>query len=141
MKMKAYYRWLLLTAAAGWLGGVFSGGWLSDPAASAEKFPAHKKTVTAEDFHLVDKEGKLRGALFVSAQGEPGFALFDKDGKNRILLMVHADGSALIDLLDQEGNARARLGLANDGSSGLKLVGDPTVALFDKAKKPIWNAP
>lgn len=138
--MKRVALWLASAMMAGLVGGMLS-VWLFNGVAFARKASKEKRVVTAEDFHLVDAEGKLRGALFVSAKGEPGFALFDKEGKDRILLMLNADGSAAIDLHDETGVSRAKLALANDGSPGLRLVGDPTVALFDRERKPIWKAP
>lgn len=139
--MKRGALWLAAAMTAGLVGGMLS-VWLFDIGeAFARKASKEKRVVTAEDFHLVDVEGKLRGALFVSAKGEPGFALFDKDGKDRILLMLNADGSALIDLHDEGGESRARLSLAKDGSSSLRMVGDPSVELLDREGKPVWKAP
>ncbi|GEM_PF-5235060 len=137
--MKGSNFWIAM--GAGLFGGIVAIWLFNGVEAFAQKTKEHKKVVTAEDFHLVDQEGKLRGALFVSGKGEPGFALFDKEGKDRILLMLNADGSTQIDLLDPSGESRASLSLAKDGSPGLKLVGDPTVALLNRDGKPIWRAP
>lgn len=139
--MKRIALWLAAAMMAGWVGGMMS-VWLFDVGeAFARKVSKEKRVVTAEDFHLVDETGKLRGALFVSAKGEPGFALFDKEGKDRILLMLNADGSAVVDLHDEGGESRARLSLAKEGNSSLRLVGDPTVTLLDREGKPVWKAP
>lgn len=138
--MKRVSLWLAAAMTAGLIGGMVS-VWLFSGVAFARKASKEKQVVSAEDFHLVDGTGKLRGALFVSAKGEPGFALFDKEGKDRILLMLNADGSAVIDLHDEAGESRARLSLAKDGSSSLRMVGDPTVALLDREGKPVWKAP
>lgn len=139
--MKKTGVWLIAAMIAGMAGGMVSISLWNDREAFAEKSSKEKRVVTAEDFHLVDREGKMRAALFVSAKGEPGFALFDKEGKDHLLLMLNADGSAVIDLLDSAGASRARLALANDGTPGLTLIGDPTVTLLDKAKQPLWKAP
>lgn len=138
--MKRVGLWLAAAMMAGLIGGM-AAVWLFSGVAFARKGSKEKRVVTAEDFHLVDGEGKLRGALFVSAKGEPGFALFDKEGKERILLMLNADGSALIDLHDETGASRAKLALAKEGSPSLRLIGDPTVALFAQEGKQIWKAP
>lgn len=138
--MKRVGLWLAAAMVAGLIGGMLS-VWLFNGVAFARKASKEKKVVSAEDFHLVDGEGKLRGALFVSAKGEPGFALFDKEGKDRILLMLNADGSTQIELHDEAGASRARLALAKDGSPGLSLVGDPIVTLLDREGKSVWKVP
>lgn len=139
--MKRLGLWLAAAMVAGLVGGTMSVWLFNSGIAFAQKASKEKKVVTAEDFHLVDQDGKLRGALFVSAKGEPGFALFDKEGKDRILLMLNADGSALIDLHDETGESRAKLALGNDGSPMLSLAGDPAVALINMDGKTIWKAP
>lgn len=138
--MKRVGLWLAAAMVAGLVGGMLS-VWLFSGEAFARKASKEKKVVTAEDFHLVDRDGKLRGALFVSAKGEPGFALFDEEGKDRILLMLNADGTALIELHDRAGESRAKLALAKEGSPSLTLAGEPAVALLDWEGKPIWSAP
>src|SRR3569832_952701 len=113
----------IICLIAGMAGGLISGRLLSQGEALAEKFPAHQRTVTAEDFHLVDKSGKLRGALFVSAKGESGFALFDPEGKSRILLMLNADGSAVFDLKDKNEQSKATLALSAEQEPKITLQG------------------
>jgi hypothetical protein len=139
--MKRVGLGLVAAIMAGLVGGMVS-VWLFDKGvAFARKGSKEKQVVTAEDFHLVDGSGRLRGALFVSAKGEPGFALFDKEGKDRILLMLNADGSAAIELHDEAGESRARLALAKEGKPTLSLVGDPAVMLLDNKEKSLWKAP
>jgi hypothetical protein len=139
--MKRVGPGLVAAIMAGLVGGMVSFWLFDDGVAFARKASKEKRVVTAEDFHLVDQDGKLRGALFVSAKGEPGFALFDKEGKDRILLMLTADGSAVVDLHDEAGESRARLALAKDGRPTLSLVGDPAVMLLDNEEKSLWKAP
>ncbi|MCG3116225.1 MAG: hypothetical protein LLH30_11140 [Candidatus Manganitrophus sp. SA1] len=139
--MKRVGLWLAAAMTAGLIGGVLSVWIFNVGEAFARKASKEKRVVTAEDFHLVDDTGKLRGALFVSAKGEPGFALFDKEGKDRILLMLNADGSTSIELHDQAGESRAKLALGNDGSPTLSLAGDPVITLLDREKKVLWKAP
>lgn len=126
---------------AGMAGGILSGRLFTGSDALAEKSPPHKKVVTAEDFHLVDKAGKLRGALFVSPKGEPGFALFDPAGKSRILLMLNADGSAVVDLKDKNEQSKASLRLSAEEEPEIKMTGAPKITLLDKEKGVLWRAP
>ncbi|MBI3803645.1 MAG: hypothetical protein HY282_07755 [Nitrospirae bacterium] len=139
--MKTTARSLWTAMAAGLAGGLLSVWLLTGEEVSAQKTKEHKKVVTAEDFHLVDRDGKLRGALFVSAKGEPGFALFDKDEKSRVLLMLNADGSSLVELLDEAGKSRARMALSKEGRPDLMLAGEPTLLLLDTEQRPLWKAP
>jgi hypothetical protein len=139
--MKRFGLWLAAAMMAGLIGGMGSAWLFDEGVAFARKATKEKRVITAEDFHLVDGSGKLRGALFVSAKGEPGFALFDKEGKDRILLMLNADGSALIELHDEAGASRAKLALGNDGSPTLSLAGDPAVTLVNMDGKTVWRAP
>lgn len=130
-----------LCLIAGMLGGVISHNLFPPGEVMAQKSPSQKRVVAAEDFHLVDKTGKLRGALFVSSKGEPGFALFDPEGKSRILLMLHADGSAVFDLKDKKEQTQATFGLSTEGDPEIKLIGTPKIILLDKEKKVLWDAP
>jgi hypothetical protein len=123
----------IVCLVAGMAGGAISDRLLTQSEAWAEKSPPQKRVVTAEDFHLVDRSGKMRGALFVSAKGEPGFALFDQEGKNRLLLMLDADGSAVLDLKDKREQSRARVALSAEG--------EPEITLLDKEKRIRWKAP
>jgi hypothetical protein len=126
---------------AGMAGGAISVRLFPQSEALAEKPLPHKRVVTAEDFHLVDRAGKLRGALFVSARGEPGFALFDPEGKSRILLMLNADGSAVVDLKDKNEQSRASISLSAEQEPEIKMTGAPRINLLDKEKGTIWKAP
>ncbi|MFY9270497.1 MAG: hypothetical protein WAO55_12215 [Candidatus Manganitrophaceae bacterium] len=103
--MKVSGRIWVVAIVAGWIGGAASGWLFGSRDAVAQKFPSHSKSVTAEDFHLVDKEGKLRGALFVSPKGGSGFALFDTEGKPRFEAVLAVDGKPELKLLNQEGQA------------------------------------
>ncbi len=131
----------ILCLIAGMAGGAISGRWFPQRDALAEKSPPHKRVVTAEDFHLVDRAGKLRGALFVSAKGEPGFVLFDPEGKSRILLMLNADGSTVVDLKDKNEQSKASFSLSAEQEPEIKMTGAPKISLLDKEKGILWKAP
>jgi hypothetical protein len=61
------------------------------------------KVVSAEEFHLVDSEGKVRARLGV-LKDRPGLALYDKDGKTpRAILGLTAEGKGALMMMDAEG--------------------------------------
>ena len=71
--------------------------------AQAEKREAAPKVVAAQEFHLVDGEGKVRARLGVM-KDQPGLALYDKDGKTpRAILGLTTEGKAALMMMDKDG--------------------------------------
>ena len=81
-----------------------------------------KVIVQAEEFRLVDKQGKCRGRLGMNDEGEPCFMLFDKRGKLRISLYLLYDGQVGIEVLDRKEKVRASLGVSDNGQPSLQLL-------------------
>ncbi len=113
------------------------------------------KVIEAEKFILRNTDGKTRGVLLISDDGNPALALFDKNGKMRVRL----DASKLgffgvgLSLFDEIGNGRAALLLTPagmpvlnltrripDAALGLTLT-QSSLFLTDKDDKVIWRAP
>lgn len=93
-------RFLLLLVAA-FLGGIV-GGVLSDQVLSIKSAQAQKSNgINAEEFLLLDSEGKARAGLGLDANGEVGLVLTSKDG-SRTLTLSPDDRSA-IKLVDRGG--------------------------------------
>lgn len=88
----------------------------------AQQEPGPPKVLTAQEFRLVDKDGKTRAALAVKADGSPGLLLYDGDGKVRAALRVRSDGSAALSLHDPDGSNRAALDTQSNGSASLTLT-------------------
>jgi hypothetical protein len=85
------------------------------PVVAQEAGKSSPKLVTAEEFQLVDKEGRARAILSFSAEGEPYLGLFDGDHNQRVWLGLSANpGLAIKD--HKEAKTRALLSL--DDSTG-----------------------
>ncbi len=90
---------LLCTAAflGGTVGGVLSTQVLSPRPAEAQK----SQGVNAEEFLLLDAQGKARAGLGLDANGEVGFVLRSKDGNRTLTLSP--DEHSVIKLVDRGG--------------------------------------
>ena len=111
-----------------------------------------KKTetiVSAGEFRLVDKDGKLHGKWGCDEFGSAGLFLFGKDAQPRIDL-VCADGASWLTFKDRDGNGRVELSSSADGEAGaffmdkngkkrgvlcLDKDGNPALILADKNGK------
>ncbi len=118
-----------LALAAGFAGGVV-----------ASRLLSFGRTFTAQEFRVVDKEGKMRARLgMVEKQPAPGFgadsgqepalSLYDKNGKARARLFLVYGERPSLDLYNRDGkNPRI----------SLKLLGPqegPELFLFDKQRQ------
>jgi hypothetical protein len=94
---------------------------------NAQKNPEAPKVLTAQEFRLVDKDGKPRAKIGVGETGGSSVTLMDGEGKVRAQLTVQSDGSAALVLQDKAEKPRAVLNAVSEGSAGL--------ALFDKGNQ------
>jgi len=148
-------RRLVLTGA-GLLLGLFAllvvGRSMTGVAQGQEK-AAGKKVVWANEFVLVDDQGRARGALHVLMDG-PALSLSDEKGIARVILAAPKTGPTL-NLSDEKGMFRAGLSITELGP-GLSLYDEkgkdraslvvhnyygPGLVLSDKNRKVIWQAP
>jgi len=88
-------------------------------AARAEKL---SRTVKAERFEVVDKDGNLRAALAVE-DGGGAIALLDAAGKQRVVLWASSTASRLT-LFDSDGQARVNCIVPEDGKMAMVVVND-----------------
>jgi hypothetical protein len=117
---------------------------------------AAPKVVTAQEFRLVDGEGKTRASMAVQADGSAGMVLLDKGGKRRAVLRLRPDGSPSLSLHDADGRNRATLDMQADDSIGLILTnrdgkggaamvvppnGEAAAVLKDKDGNVVWAEP
>jgi len=116
-----------------------------------------RKVVEAEEFRLVDSEGKLR-ALIASSQtwdGEPHITLYDRNGLNRLTLELH-DDAPRVTFFAPSGQPIAGIGVSDDGDAILSLSrangslgvfvrvpanADAIAQVFDKDGQPIRDNP
>ena len=93
------YAILLATMIlSGFLGGAMSERLFSGGITGAE---AKTNGVSAEEFLLLDKDGKARAGLGLDANGEVGLVLTSKDGSRRLYLSP--DGRVALKLADRSG--------------------------------------
>lgn len=123
MDKKQYVLTLLVAVIAGLVGGVVSSQLFVGVPAFAQKTPQQAKVIQAEKFELVDRGGKIRGALGVTPEDKVVLILFDKSEKGGILLSV-VNGSPSLIVYDKERKARAILSFGSDE--------EPQLALYDR---------
>lgn len=98
MTRKEYLLLLFLTMLAGMVGGAMSGRFFaSDPALAQQR----TKVINAEEFLLVDKNGRTRAGLGLDANGEVGLVLLDKAGTKS--LHLSPDERLVLRLTDKDG--------------------------------------
>ena len=132
-------QWILLVALAlfaGGVGGVLAGRIFFEAPTVPREDEGLKKVVLAEEFHLVDAEGRDRWVLNLSKNGEPTITFINKNGWapmalginkgglpffNMVLEPSKEGGPSLI-LMDSEMKNRALLGLDKDGGPYLNLL-------------------
>jgi hypothetical protein len=87
MSGKQFLTVLLVVAVAAFAGGLFA----------VRMFPpnASQKSVSAQEYHLLDAGGVQRASFEVSISDEPSLILRDREGKQRAMLSFTESGEAL----------------------------------------------
>jgi len=119
---------VLLAAVAGWIGGMLSGAVLrSEPVIAQE--PAAPTAVTATEFRVVGKDGKVRAVIGGQPDGSTGAAFYDLHGKVRAEIGINAAGVSELALYDQGGKQPKPQGFAYlfvlpNGGPRLSMIGE-----------------
>ena len=125
MKRKQYLLLVVLTIVSGLVGGAVS-NWLLMPkmAVADEKQPimSGDKVITANAFHLVNEENRIRAKLEM-ADGNARLSLLNEKGQTR--LRLYGDGYTGMYLFSNERRAGIALGMSPGGS--------PIMGFYDKA--------
>jgi hypothetical protein len=79
------------------------------------------KVVVAEEFLLIDKDGKRRGTWSTTLYKHPAFCLYDEDELERVMVLVSENGSPSIGLLNKAGHPIVGIGQTPDGRIGLQV--------------------
>jgi hypothetical protein len=122
--MKDGKPWLVVAVA---LAGGLIGGALASMFGAGNAFAlrhgGHAKTVEAEKFVLLGRNGDERGVIRVSDKGTAAFYLNDEGGKERAELKVAADGRASMGFYDANGAKRIVVGQGPtpDSQAGLGI--------------------
>lgn len=88
---------VVVTLIGSTIGGVLSGWWLTPSSVKAQKING----VNAEEFLLLDANGKARAGLGLDKNGEVGLVLTSRDGKRKLALSP--DEQFVVKLSDQSG--------------------------------------
>jgi hypothetical protein len=113
-------RYILVSIVAGVVGGMLSSlVFVEKPVMADMRFPS---VSTAEEFRLVDAQGRLRALLAFSVDGEPYLALLDQHETRKVWLGLSKESGLAIRDID----GKTRLVLSLDGE------GDPTLVFSDR---------
>jgi hypothetical protein len=88
---------VVVTFVGSIIGGAFSGWWLALSPVKAQKING----VNAEEFLLLDTNGKARAGLGLDKNGEVGLVLTSRDGNRKLALSP--DDRFAVKLSDQSG--------------------------------------
>jgi hypothetical protein len=149
MNKKQFSLLLMLSLLAGLVGGILTSQFFLGTPVLAEKRAGPQRVVTAEEFRLVDKEGKILSTWGMYAGG-PGIVLFSKNGQFRaVFSLTSPEEGPVLAFADNKGNHRAIVGLGAERqpyvtlrdqagkeriSLSLDHEGDPYLALYDQAE-------
>jgi hypothetical protein len=86
---------VVVTLIGSTIGGALSGWWLTPSSVKAQKING----VNAEEFLLLDANGKARAGLGLDKNGEVGLVLTSRDGKRKLALSP--DEQFVVKLSDQ----------------------------------------
>jgi hypothetical protein len=137
MTKKQYSLMLVLALVAGLVGGVVSSQFLLGQPALAEKRAESKRIIEAEEFRLIDREGKHRITLKMEGLREtiPKLKFFDSDGKKTISLSGGSWPSMA--LWDESGSPRITIQLLAGIPTFQFYHQDATVSLMFSGSKQV----
>jgi hypothetical protein len=92
-----YWFLVVVTFVGSIIGGALSGWWLAPSPVTAQK----TNGVNAEEFLLLDSNGKARAGLGLDKNGEVGLILTSRDGNRKLALSP--DDRFAVKLTDQSG--------------------------------------
>jgi len=149
MNKKQFSLLLVLSLLAGLVGGILASQFFLGTPVLAEKKAGPARVIIAEEFRLVDKEGKILSTWGMYAGG-PGIVLFNKNGQFRaVFSLTSPEEGPVLTFADNKGNHRAIVGLGAErqpyvtlrdqaGKERISLSldddGDPYLALYDQAE-------
>ena len=138
---------LLLGFSGGLAGGILASHFFGAPPVLADKPPEAQKVVAAEEFRLLDKEGRILSTWGMYAGG-PGIVLFNKKGQFRaVFSLTSPEEGPVLTFADKDGVHRATMGLGAKRqpyvtlrdqagkeriSLSLDVAGDPYLVLYDE---------
>src|ERR1700719_5253795 len=89
--------------------------------ASAAMAAGHVRTLSAEQFVLLDRDGTQRAVMKVAPDGTTHLAMYDGHKRDRADFRVTNDGAAAIGFYDQNGSPRVLVGASIHGRKRLAI--------------------
>jgi hypothetical protein len=156
MRTKQPFLIILVAAFAGFAGGLISNQIFQTKSALAQKAPAHQKVVIAEEFRVVDKNGKTLGSF-----GTPGYLsdIFPRiatsqapvpqlrlgqDSGFQIILSAGPDAGSRIIMKDEKNKPRTVIGNTEfyiPGTQATHKRQVSSIVLFNRQGGFLWSAP
>jgi hypothetical protein len=126
MNKKQFGLVLVLSLLSGLVGGILTSQFFLGTPVLAEKKVGPQNVVVAEEFRLVDKEGKILSTWGMYAGG-PGIVLF-----NAVFSLTSPDEGPILTFADNKGNHRATVGLGAERQPYVTLrdqIGNERISL------------
>ena len=144
MKKRDFILLLAVSIVSGLMGGFIANQVFNGKTAIAQSGQEALGLVQAQEFRLVDDQGKIFAVLAVSsALKEPYFIINGKDGKQRVILDLD-DGNPRMILKDSEAQTRLILGTSEVTSrfkGTIEKRPPSSLVMFNKEGRLIWSAP
>jgi len=156
MKRKQQLTVVLMAAFAGFIGGLASNQIVQAPSAFAEKGFVNQKVVIAEEFQVVDRDGKIVGRFGtsgdlpdlssggkISKASAPQLRLGQETGFQIILSAGESEGSRII-LKDAGNKTRTLIGNMQLYIPQTRVTHNrqvSSIVMFDNSGRFLWSAP
>ncbi|HKW87008.1 MAG TPA: hypothetical protein VJM82_08055 [Nitrospiraceae bacterium] len=119
MLKKEYGMILVLSMIFGLVSGALASFlFLSGPVVVQEPMNQSPKVISAEEFQLVDPQGKPRALLALSPDGEPYLTMLDRNDTRRVWLGLSEDSGLAVNGVD----GQTRLALSLDATGKPSLI-------------------
>ena len=149
MNGKIYSLIFLLALTAGLAGGLLASQFFATTPVLAAKTSEMQKVIAAEEFRLIDKEGRVLSTWGMYAGG-PGIVLFNRNGQFRaVFSLTSPEEGPVLTFADKDGVHRATVGLGAKRQPYLTLrdvagkerislslddKGDPFLVFYDQGE-------
>jgi hypothetical protein len=156
MKRKQPFTVILIAAFAGFIGGLTSNQIVQRPSAFAEKGFVNQKVVIAEEFQVVNQDGKIVGR-FGTSNDPPDLSSDEKISKASVA-QLHLGQETGFQIILSAGEAEgSRIILKDAGNKTRTVIGNmqlyitqtrvthnrqvSSIVLFDNLGRFLWSAP
>jgi hypothetical protein len=103
------------------IGAIVGGAAVTQFFASVAMAEGRARTISAEQFVLLDTNGSQRAVMKVASDGTTHLAMFDGTGRNRADFRVTRAGESALGFYDQNGSPRVLVGEALGGRDGIAI--------------------